>query len=248
MLLHYGYEHVQKSWKVVEEEAPGYIRIYYMRGGEAVYESATECKKLKMNMLYCFPSKVPYKITQNPENCIECLYLHASIAPCVISVLREIDVSEHIPLKKILEIFMILCEDEPVTFSGAFQQQLMAAIIEYLKKINLLEMVDAKIEKSVLYMLEHINQSIKIEEVSDYCGYHPQYFIRLFKECIGLSPHQFIINYRMKNALEMLQTGITVAKTAEAVGYKESKNFSRAFKQFYGISPSKVKEYFSIML
>lgn len=248
MLLQYGYEKVKKSWNVIEEEACGYVRIYYMQGGDAFYESATECKKLKKDMLYCFPSKVPYKITQNPENCVECLFLHANIAPCVISVLREIDVSEHIPLKKILEIFRILCEDETVIFGGAFQQQLMAAMIEYLKKINLLEMVDAKIEKSVLYMMKNIDQTIKIEEMSKYCGYHPQYFIRLFRECMGLTPHQFIINYRMKNALVMLQTGVPVSKTAEMVGYKESKIFSRAFKQFYGISPSKVKKYFNSMI
>ena len=194
-------------------------------------------------MLYCFPSTVPYRITQNPENNITCLFFHFTIAPYVISALREIDVSEHPILKNLLEAYIALCIAEPPKIDEAFPQQLTSAIIEYLKKIKIMQMVNPKIEKSISYVLEHMDQSIKVEELSEYCGYQPQYFIRLFKECVGLSPHQFIISYRMKTALALLQTGTSVTVVAETIGYKESKNFSKAFKQFYGIAPREVKKY-----
>jgi len=242
MLLCYGYLTVWENWAVCEKQAPGYVRVYYMQGGEASYESETEYRELKNNRLYCFPSTVPYKITQNPQNRITCLYFHFNIAPYILSTLQEIDVAKHIILKNLLDAYIALCKAEPQNPNGAFQRQLASAIIEYLKKLAILEIVNPKIEKGVAYVLDHIDKPIKIDELSKYCGYQPEYFIRLFKECIGLTPHQFIISCRMKNAMVMLQNGASVTITAEAVGYKESKNFSKAFREFYGITPRKIKK------
>lgn len=245
MLLFYGYKKVSESWEVVEENAPGYSRLYYIQGGDAYYKSTDEYRKLEKDKLYCFPNNIPYKITQDSANCLECLYLHVNISPYVISSLKEISILEHTVLKKLLEAFVVLCKEKQLSFDGSFQQMMTAATIEYLKNMKILETVDKKIEKSVLYMMEHMNESISVETLSNYCGYCPQHLIRLFKECMGLTPHQYIISCRMKNAVGMLGNGISVIKTAEAVGYKESKNFSRAFRQFYGISPSKVSKYLS---
>lgn len=243
MLLLYGVTKVPETWKVVEDTACGYIRIYYIQNGDVVYQSETENKKLKKNMLYCFPSKIPYKIIQHTSNCLECFYVHMDITPFVISSLQEISLSEHIILKKLIEAFILLAKEEEESVNGSVQQQLTNTIEEYLKKICVLESVDPKIEKSVLYMQANIFRPLKIEELSLECGYHPQYFIRLFKSCMGVTPHQFITSYRMKTAMSMLLTGYSVSETAEAVGYKESKNFSSSFKHFYGICPSKVKKY-----
>lgn len=248
MLLIFGCTKVTKSWKVAEETACGYIRMYYMQGGYAMYESEREQKELKKGMLYCFPSRIPYKITQDPENRVECFYMHVDIAPYVLSKLQEIDPEEHPVLKRLIEALLILSVEEKESISGALQQTLTDTIIEYLKRENMLESIDSKIEKSVLYMLERVNQSLKLEEVSACCGYHPQYFIRLFKSCMGETPHQFLLKHRMKTAMTMLLAGESVAKAADAVGYKESKNFSRTFRQVYGISPSDVKKHLNVIL
>lgn len=244
MLLLYGMDKVPKNWKVTEEKAPAYSRLYFIQEGDAFYESETERRALKWNMLYCFPNKIPYKITHNPENCLKCLYLHVDIAPYVISALQEVDVSSNPVLNKLLEAFIELCRQDKERVNGPFQQQLAAAIVEFLKRLKLLERIDPAIEKSILYMTGRLNETVTIEEVSAFSGYHPQYFIRLFKECMGVTPHQFLIRYRMKTAMSLLLAGVPVAKTAEAVGYKESKNFGRTFKQTYGIIPSNVKKIF----
>lgn len=247
MLLLFGYTKVSKNWKVEENKACGYVRIYYMKGGYAVYESETEYLELKENYLYCFPSRVPYKITQNPQKCVECFYVHMDITPYVLSSLQEIDIEKHPVLKRLIEALYLIAVQEEEKISGGLQQKLTETIIEYLVKEKFLETLDKKVEKGIRYMLEKTDCSVKLEEISAYCGYHPQYFIRLFKSCMGETPHQFIIRHRMKKAMSMLLEGESVAKTADAVGYRESKNFSRTFRQIYGVTPSDVKKYLRIV-
>ena len=242
MLLFGGNTKVEKTWKVEEDTACGYVRMYYLKSGSAIYESETECVELKKDYLYCFPSRVPYKIRQNSQTGLECFFVHMDVAPYVLSSLQEIEIEKHTVLQKLIEALELIIIQEEENVTGALQQKMTEAIIEYLIKIQLLEKLDPKIEKSIRYMLERAEEPIKLEEISAYCGYHPQYFIRLFKSCIGQTPHQFIIRHRMKKAMSMLLEGESVTKTAEEIGYRESKNFSRTFRQVYGVTPSDVKK------
>lgn len=247
MLLLFGWTKVSKDWIVDEKKPCGYVRMYYLTGGHAVYESGNEFLELKKNHLYCFPSRMPYRITQDPERRVECFYAHMDIAPYVLSNVQEINLEEYPVLKRLIEALSMLAVEEEERINGALQQKLTVTVIEYLVKGHFLETIDPKIGKGILYMQECIGQPVKLEEISKYCGYHPQYFIRLFKSCIGETPYQFMIRYRMKMAMTLLLEGETVAEAAEAVGYRESKNFSRTFRQVYGVTPSDVRKYLNIV-
>jgi AraC-like DNA-binding protein len=166
--------------------------------------------------------------------------MHLDITPFVLSHLVEIDLDEHKVLKQLIEAFSTISVEWKTDIGGSIQQHLTFSIIEYLKMNRIVERVDEKIEKGTLYIQKHLGKEMTLEEISDYCGYHPKYFIRLFKASMGVTPHQFLVSCRMKKALSMLLAGTSVKEVAENVGYKESKNFSRAFRQKYGMTPSQV--------
>ena len=66
------------------------------------------------------------------------------------------------------------------------------------------------------------------------------YFGKIFKEALGKSPQEFLLNYRMVKAAELLKlTKLSVGDISSAVGYDNQLHFSRAFKSIYGISPKK---------
>jgi AraC-like DNA-binding protein len=94
-----------------------------------------------------------------------------------------------------------------------------------------------------MYISDHLGEKITVELLSELCGYHKQYYIRLFSAHLGATPHQYLISYRMKRAFSMLLEGKSVSETADTVGYPELRNFIRAFKKYYGYSPSQVKKY-----
>ncbi len=65
------------------------------------------------------------------------------------------------------------------------------------------------------------------------------YFSTLFKKTVGISPKQYLLNYRMTIAASLMtdmKKSITVA--ASSVGYPDIYSFSKMFKQHFGMSPS----------
>lgn len=55
-----------------------------------------------------------------------------------------------------------------------------------------------------------------------------------------MPPQKYLLKVRMERARELLLTGdMTVAETADSVGYTSPLTFSQMYKKYYGISPSK---------
>ena len=62
-----------------------------------------------------------------------------------------------------------------------------------------------------------------------------------FKESYGSTIHSYILHLRMKKAYQLItEQNLLLKEVAMEVGYKNPSHFSAAFKQFYGIYPSKV--------
>lgn len=58
------------------------------------------------------------------------------------------------------------------------------------------------------------------------------------KEALGKTPQEFLLNYRMIKAAELLKlTGLSIGDISNAVGYTNQLHFSRAFKNMYGLPP-----------
>ena len=84
--------------------------------------------------------------------------------------------------------------------------------------------------------------ALSVELLSELCGLSEVYFRRIFLHKIGLSPKEYIIKGRMQRAAELLRAGeLEVSEIATLCGYAEPCHFSREFKRYYGVSPSKYK-------
>lgn len=69
------------------------------------------------------------------------------------------------------------------------------------------------------------------------------YIYKVFKENTALSPQQFLINLRMKQAKELLtNSNMTLQNIAHFVGYVDPFTFSKAFKRYQGISPNNYRK------
>ena len=79
---------------------------------------------------------------------------------------------------------------------------------------------------------------VSIEDIAAVCGINRSYFGKIFRNSTGRSPQEFLMNYRMVKATELLKlTSLSIADVGSAVGYENQLHFSRAFKNIYGVSP-----------
>lgn len=91
---------------------------------------------------------------------------------------------------------------------------------------------------SELLEKELSNPDLNIDSVTKELGFSRTALYRKIKGLTGLSPNDFIRNYRFKCAAEMIIKGeISLSEIAESTGFNSYSYFSKAFKQHFGIPP-----------
>jgi AraC family transcriptional regulator len=90
---------------------------------------------------------------------------------------------------------------------------------------------------SAMWIAANAQQEIDLEKAAAQAGLSPFHFLRLFKRTLGLTPHQYLLRCRLRDAAHMLGDGHDVTDTAYEVGFKDLSNFVRTFHRAAGVSP-----------
>jgi AraC-like DNA-binding protein len=121
---------------------------------------------------------------------------------------------------------------------------LLLATISDLKNSNCNEtepyLQDNSYVKKALEWIEvNYSSNISIAEMADFIGINRKYFSKIFKESVGTSPQNFLINFRLNKACELLKKdNLSIGEVSRSVGYEDQLLFSRVFKKFKGESPN----------
>lgn len=98
-------------------------------------------------------------------------------------------------------------------------------------------------ELAVEYVHKNYNRKISLDEIADAIRFHRSYVNRCFRKEIGVSIHQYLMEYRLEKAMQLLvYTGLSVEEIAERTGFSGSKGFALSFKKKYGLPPSHVRK------
>ena len=85
-------------------------------------------------------------------------------------------------------------------------------------------------------------ETVDIARLAKEYGYERSYLYRLFKKNYGTGIKEYINKIKMEKAKSFLEKGIFVNTVATMVGYGDEFNFSKAFKKYYGVSPSEIRK------
>lgn len=89
------------------------------------------------------------------------------------------------------------------------------------------------------YIQIHYGEEMQVGELAEKYGLERRKFSYLFEQLTGLTPIQYITQYRMEKAKELLQNSdLPITKIAEFVGYLDNFYFSRVFKKYTNTSPT----------
>jgi two-component system response regulator YesN len=81
-----------------------------------------------------------------------------------------------------------------------------------------------------------------LEEAAKLVYMNPYYLSKYFKEKTGINFSDYLIEVKMKKAEELLKNlAYKTYDISEMVGYQNPKNFSRAFKKYFGKSPTEYR-------
>lgn len=89
------------------------------------------------------------------------------------------------------------------------------------------------------YIARHYMKTLTLEEISKHVHLNASYLSIVFKKETGQNFSDYLTAYRIEMAKNMLRRGdMSIAAISEAVGYADSKYFSRIFNKLVGIKPS----------
>ncbi len=100
-----------------------------------------------------------------------------------------------------------------------------------------------KLVRAVEYIQDQLDTDLTVSGIAQAVGMSPDHFTRLFKESTGQSPHQYVVEARVRKAKELLTTGkFTISEAAHHVGFVDQSHLTRHFKRVFGLPPKRLLE------
>ncbi|SDF59043.1 two-component system, response regulator YesN [Fontibacillus panacisegetis] len=92
------------------------------------------------------------------------------------------------------------------------------------------------------YIDNHYFEDIKISMFTEKYFLSREYLMKLFKQQFGFGIHEYVQKVRMDKAQKLLDDpGLKIQDISDMLGYKDKNYFSKAFRNYYSISPSEYR-------
>jgi AraC-like DNA-binding protein len=92
------------------------------------------------------------------------------------------------------------------------------------------------------YFAQHYAEPLSIDDIADHFHFSRQYFSKLFRRVMGVPPHTYLTELRLRQAEQLLALpDLSVEAVASNVGFNDPYYFSRCFRQHLGVSPSQYR-------
>ena len=100
------------------------------------------------------------------------------------------------------------------------------------------------VERAIDYIYENYSKNISVTDIAEYLGIDRTYLYRLFKEEYDMSPQKYLLNFRLKTAMNKLEGGnMSIADIAYSCGFNDASAFCHQFKKVYKDTPLNYRRY-----
>ena len=94
---------------------------------------------------------------------------------------------------------------------------------------------EGRVARTVRAIDEGVDTSLA--SLAKRAGLSPYHFLRVFERLTGLTPHQYILRARLREAAVRLASNAKIVDVALDSGFGDVSNFNRAFRREFGMSP-----------
>lgn len=87
-------------------------------------------------------------------------------------------------------------------------------------------------------LISYPERELPIEALAEDIFVSKYYFLRKFKSSIGMTPHRFCIQNRIRKSQSLLNAEKTIGEISAEMGFYDQSHFNKVFRRIVGISPS----------
>ncbi|MDK2809162.1 MAG: two-component system, response regulator YesN, partial [Clostridiales bacterium] len=93
------------------------------------------------------------------------------------------------------------------------------------------------------YLDKNYSQNVSLSSFSDQYFFSKEYLSKIFKSTYGIGIYEYVQKVRMERASELLlDDSLKIQWIAERLGFADSNYFSKAFRNYYGMTPSQFRK------
>ena len=101
---------------------------------------------------------------------------------------------------------------------------------------------DERARAAMRHMDAHGMHEMSLDDLARAADLSPFHLLRVFRQSIGITPHQYLMRVRLQRAIALLRdTRLPITEIAFASGWADLSNFNRAFRRELGCSPRELR-------
>lgn len=197
--------------------------------GEIVIETNAEKLVCKSDNIFTIPMDVPHSI-KPARNCS-----YTMLSVCIhhdYLIQTDIDNIRLMIDKKLNQLFGE--KETAAKYSELLSDGLIVLLANKLKNLT-----KGSYSKDIKHKIIEVPEAaVSIEDMSNEISVSSFHMIRQFKKEVGLTPHQFQIQCRIRKAQKMLLCDRTIAEVALDAGFCDQSHFIKCFKKIVGMTPA----------
>ncbi len=102
------------------------------------------------------------------------------------------------------------------------------------------------VRQAQYYINDHYREEITLDDIAASVSLSKYYFSRMFEKEVGTTPWEFLIQTRLRNAMQMLtHSSASVDEIAELCGFATTNHFIRTFKAHTFFTPGAFRKHFN---
>lgn len=227
--------------------------IIFFKSGHASYVIDEKKYKLHKNdLIFIRPFKYHYIefFDDSEYSRVNIAFSETIINKSLLSTIpRELEVINCPPGSILESIFNRMNYYTSILLENDFLELLTAMLVEVIYNLNHIDadMISASptLPAILVSALEYIHKNLftikEIREVSNHLNISEQYFFRLFRTQLHISPFKYLTLKRLLHAQSMIRSGKNPTETCFLCGFDNYNSFYRQYTKLFGHSPSQEK-------
>ena len=249
-MVNCGYEDYLGPY-AVKPRTISYYLIHYIIKGEGFFKENGRLHKACADDIFIIhPDEVISYYSLEPDNLWSYCWIGFD-GEHVLKYMEDVGITENTRVLKLNNHIMMKNIMEAVNYferSHCICETKLNAIL-----LNCLSSIQMSIENKKRVKVDYVTMAtgfiiknytnVTVNDVVKYVNLDRSYFYRIFKKETGRSPEQFIIEYRIEQAVELIKCGqYPLSQIADLVGISNIYYFSKLFKKHKGVNLTEYKK------
>ena len=101
-----------------------------------------------------------------------------------------------------------------------------------------------RIEQALLYIYEHYNEPVTLEDIAGSILVSKSECCRCFKRTLNVTPFEYLMKYRILESTKLMRQKPyeSIAEIAGSVGFNNTSYYTKIFKKYMGYTPTEYKQ------